>query len=162
MFRISDLIDLPIKTILGEANTKLTVKSVLLDGNKNKLAALVCKEGTIKRYCNIIPYERIVSIDINGIVISDETCIKRILQRDITDFIQLEDIINKDIKSNTGDFHGILTDVYINLLTGAITGYELSEGYLDDIINGRKMINIVGELKDNINANGITIYSRIN
>ncbi|MGB7604168.1 MAG: hypothetical protein WBL93_01700 [Lutisporaceae bacterium] len=162
MFRISDLLDLPIKTILGEDNTKHTVKSVLLDGNKNKIAAIVCKEGTLKKYCKTIPYERIISIDTNGVIISDENCIKKIKQNEILSYLQLEDIIKKDVKSNTGDFHGILTDIYINLLTGAITGYELSEGYLDDFMNGRRIINIDGALKDNVNNDGITIYSRLN
>lgn len=162
MFRISDLLDLPIKTVLCEDNTKYTVKSVLLDGNKNKIAAIVCKEGAIKRYCKTIPYEKIISIDTNGVIISDENCIKKIKQNEILSYLQLEAVIKKDVKSNTGDFHGILTDIYINLLTGAIIGYELSEGYLDDFMNGRKIINIDGVLKDNVSSEGITIYNRLN
>ncbi len=162
MFRISDLLDLPIKTILSEDNTKYTVKSVLLDGNKNKLVAIVCKEGTIKKYCKTIPYERIISIDMNGVIISDENCIKKVKHSEIVSYLQLEDILRKDVKSNTDDFYGILTDIYINLLTGAISGYELSEGYLDDFISGRRIINISGTLKDNISTNGITVCNRIN
>lgn len=142
MFRISDLIDLPIFTLKESKSSKFTVKSLLLDGINNRIAAIICKEGTLKKSCQIIPYEKIISIDINGIIIADIKCIQKLPIKELNNYLQLDALINKAVKSSSGDLFGILTDIYINLLNGRITSYELSEGYIDDIVNGRRIIKI--------------------
>jgi uncharacterized protein YrrD len=114
----------------------------------DRVAAIICKEGTLKKNYQIIPYEKIISIDANGIVISDVKSIEKQPAKERNRFLQLDAVINKAVKSNYGELYGIITDIYINLLNGKITAYELSEGYIDDIVNGRRMIN----LKENLSA----------
>lgn len=162
MFRISDFIDLPIKALKEESPLKCTVKSVLIDGFNNKIAALVCKEGAIKKYSQIIPYTKIISVDINGIVVPDQGSLRKIPSKELSDYIQIEEIINKSVKTNLGDLQGILTDIYVEVLTGRILSYELSEGYYDDIVSGRKIIQLEGALKENANSQVITLYQRLN
>lgn len=162
MFRVSDLLDLPIKSILQNNGFKFTVKSLLIDGINNRIAAIICKEGAMKKSCQIIPYAKVISVDVNGIIIANTGSIKKIQSKELFNFIQLDNIINKLVKNSAGDLYGVLTDIYINLLNGKIVGYELSEGYIDDIINGRRIISIENALKNNISSEGITIYQRLN
>lgn len=162
MMRVSDLIDLPIYTLMEGNQFKYSVKSLLLDGINNKIAAFVCKEGTIKKRCQVIPYEKIISVDINGIVIPDMTCIEKVALKEIHNYLQLDDVINKIVKSNNGDLYGVLTDFYINPLTGKISSYELSEGYIDDLVNGRKMIDIKNNLNKALMNKEIILYQRLN
>ncbi len=162
MFRISDLVDLPIKCLNGDKKIRYTVKSLLIDGNNNKIAALVCKEGTFKKYIKVIAYERIIAIDINGIIVADEHCVAKQSLHELNHYFQLEDIMNQLVLSNHGSLQGRITDIYINLVNGEIISYELSEGYLDDFINGRKIVGIEKGLKYNISSDGITVYQSIN
>lgn len=162
MFRVSDLKDLPIYTLMGSRTFKYTVKSLLIDGFNNKIAAIVCKEGALKKSCRIIPYDKIISIDLNGIIISDIKCIKKIPVKDLMEFIQLENLINKTVRSNAGDLYGLITDIYINLLNGKITGYELSEGYIDDLVNGRKVFDLSESLDKALLKDEIVLYERPN
>lgn len=162
MFRISDLIDLPIITIKEQPNAKHFVKSVLLDGQKNRVAALVCKESQIKKYMKIIPYENIISVDINRVIVSDINCMRKISSKGLENLLLMDDVINKSIRSNTGDFEGVLTDLYINLLNGKIISFELSEGYIDDLMRGRKIIGFEDALNNNLSNNEITLYQRLN
>lgn len=161
MFRVSDLIDLPIKQLKNKGNPKHTVKSVLIDKETNRAAALICKEGTIKKNFKIIPYERIIAIDIDGVIVSDETCIAKVKTKEIENYMQFCDIVNRTVTNPAGKLQGILTDVFINLLNGRITAYEISEGYLDDFVKGRKVISENIALKNNVNSDGITIYHRL-
>lgn len=162
MFRISDFLDLPVKCINGNKRMKHTVKTLLIDGNNNKIAALICKEGAIKKIVKLIPYEKIIAIDINGIVISDEFCIAKVQQQELHSYFQLEDILNQLVKNNAGSLQGRITDIYVDLLSGKITSYEISEGYLDDFLNGRKIIAIEKGLQYNVNRDGVTIYQTLN
>ncbi|MDF2889717.1 MAG: PRC-barrel domain protein [Clostridia bacterium] len=162
MFRASDLIDLPILTLMKGSSSKYTVKSLLIDGFNNRIAAIVCKEGTLKKSAQILPYERIISIDTNGIIISDIKNIEKIALRNLNDYLQLDDVMNKLVKNSNGDLYGILTDIYISLLNGKITGYELSEGYIDDFVNGRKIINISSTLNKALINKEIIMYERLN
>ena len=162
MFRISDLLDLPVKCISGDKKIKHTIKSLLIDGNNNRIAALVCKEGAIKRYVRLIPYEKIAAIDLNGILIEDQSCISKVPMQEIHHYFQLEDILNQLVKNGTGSLQGRITDIYINLLNGEIVSYEISEGYLDDFLNGRKIIGIGKSLNHNIHSEGIIIHQEMN
>ena len=162
MMRVSDLIDLPIYTLLEGKSFKHSVKSLLLDGINNRVAAFVCKEGTLKKRYQLIPYERVISIDFNGIVVPDMACIEKATLKEIHNFLQLDDILNKIVKSNNGDLYGILTDMYINPLTGRITSYELSEGYIDDLVNGRRRIDIKNNLSKSLMNKEIILYQRLN
>jgi uncharacterized protein YrrD len=162
VFRVSDLLDLPIKLILQDHVIKFTAKSLLIDGLNNKVSAIICKEGTMKKTFRLIPYSSVISIDLNGIIIAKSSSIKKVHSKELNNFIQLDCIMNKLVKSSDGDLKGILTDIYINLLNGKIVGYELSEGYIDDILNGRKVINFETALKNNISSDGLTIYQRLN
>ena len=162
MFRASDLIDLPILTLMEGNSSKYTVKSLLIDGFNNKIAAIVCKEGTLKKNAQIISYEKIISIDTNGIIISDEKSIEKTAIKNLSNYLQLDAIMSKVVKNSNGDLYGILTDIYINLLNGKITGYELSEGYIDDIVNGRRVINIASALNKALINKEIIMYERLN
>lgn len=162
MLRVSDLIDLPIYTLMNGNKFKYSVKSLLLDGFSNRIAAIVCKEGTLNKKFLIIPYEKIISVDINGIVVSDVECIVKVAHKDLNKYMQLDAVINKIVRSSSGDFYGILTDIYINPLTGKISNYELSEGYIDDIVNGRKVIEIKNNLNNTVINQEIILYQRLN
>jgi uncharacterized protein YrrD len=162
MFRATDLIDLPIIALKEAKAPKCTAKSLLFDGLNNKIAAFVCKEGGLKKFCHAIFYEKIIAIDVNGIMIPDYKCIEKVPIKVIEGYIPLEAIVNKTVKDRSGELHGIITDIYINLLNGKITGYELSEGYIDDLVNGRRKINIKDSLEHTITANEILLQHRFN
>lgn len=161
MFRVSDLVDLPIKTVKDGMKQKYIVKSVLIDGVNNRAAALVCKEGAIKKYLKIIPYEKIIAIDIDGIIIPDDSCIIKISQKEIENYIQLDDIVNKTVLNLSGNLQGTLTDLHINLLNGKIASIEVSEGYLDDLVRGRRIVNLEHSIKKDISTEGITTDIRL-
>lgn len=162
MFRLSDLIDLPIKQLKENPKSKHMVKSVLIDGGSNKAVALVCKEGTIKKYLKIIPYERLIAVDIDGVIVTDDSCIQKVQTKEMMHFFQLDEVINKTIFNENGVLQGVLTDIFINPLNGKITSFEFSEGYLDDFVSGRKVMSTDLNLKANKDSESLTIYHRLN
>ncbi len=143
-------------------SSKYSVKSILIDGFSNKIAAIICKEGALKKSIRILHYNKIISIDTNGIIISNIESIEKIPIKSLSNYLQLDAITNSIVKSSDGNLYGMITDIYINLLNGKITGYELSEGYLDDIVNGRRIINIPDTLNDALINKEIILHERLN
>ena len=162
MFRISDLLDLPIIPMMEGKSSKYSVKSILIDGFSNKIAAIICKEGALKKSLRILAYNKIISIDINGIIISNIESIEKIPIKKLSNYIQLDAITNSTVKSIDGSLYGMITDIYVNLINGKITGYELSEGYLDDIVNGRRIIHIPDTLNATLINKEIILHERLN
>jgi uncharacterized protein YrrD len=162
MFRVSDILDLPIIPIMEGISSKYTVKSLLIDGLNNRITAIICKEGALKKSVRILAYNKIISIDTNGIIISDIKCIEKIAIKNLSNYLQLDVITNSIVKSSSGDLYGMITDIYVNLLNGSITGYELSEGYLDDIVNGRRIIKIPDPLNNTLINKEIILHERLN
>lgn len=162
MFRVSDLLDLPIIPLMEGNSSKFTVKSLLIDGFGNRITAIICKEGTLKKSMQILTYNKIISIDTNGIIISNTACIEKKALKNLSNFLQLDAITNSTVKSIDGDLYGMITDIYINPLNGRIIGYELSEGYLDDIVNGRRIIKIPDTLNNILANKEIILHERLN
>jgi len=57
-------------------------------------------------------------------------------------FQSYRNILGKMVLSSRGDTLGIVRDLLIDTDSGIINAYELSEGYIDDIIKGRHIIEL--------------------
>ncbi len=145
MFRASDIIDLPVLSL--KAGRRLcTVKSLILDTSTNKIYGFLCKERLVKRCIDIVPYKSLIRLDFNGVTVYDGSAFKRVSINTILDnTINFDKLAGKFILNNDGELIGRITDIYFEALSGKITSYEISEGYFDDFINGRKIINCLNK-----------------
>lgn len=140
MFRVNDLLDLPIISI-ADNEALHTVKNVLVNEKEHKIAALICKQGVFsKQY--ILPYKKIIAVSSNGIMVKDMKSIFKVRQSDYKSplITNSENIIGKFIINNNGDILGAVRDILFNPLNGEIAAFEVSEGYFDELIKGRRYV----------------------
>jgi uncharacterized protein YrrD len=143
IFRVNDIIDLP---IIDRASGQriCTVKDVIIDARENKVYALVCKEHLIRRVTEIIPYDYVIAVTQNFIMITKKCNI--IKHREIPSmnrrFFSIDNIIGKLILNAKGEIIGIIRDIMLNTSNGSINAYEISEGYFDDLVTGRRIIKL--------------------
>ena len=143
MFRVNDIIDLPvIQSMTGQR--LCTIRDVIIDMRENKVYALVCKERILKRSLEAIPFRNIVSITQNSVIASGKASQISISALGIKyrRFQSYRNVLGKMVLSPKGETLGIIRDLLINTSTGIISAYELSEGYLDDIIKGRHIVEL--------------------
>lgn len=141
MFRVNDLLDLPIISI-ADSEALHTVKNVLLNEKEHKILALICKQRVFSKQYIVLPYKKIIAVNSNGIMVKDTRSIFKVRQSDykspfITD---CENIIGKFIINNNGEILGAVRDIFFNPLNGEIAAFEVSEGYFDELIKGRRCI----------------------
>jgi uncharacterized protein YrrD len=51
-------------------------------------------------------------------------------------------ILGKLVLGTHGEILGVIRDLLIDVDTGLIRAYELSEGYLDDFLKGRQIVSL--------------------
>lgn len=141
IFRINDIIDLPI--IEKNSGQRIcTAKDVIIDAGENRVYALLCSRGFIDRSMEVIPYERVTGVSQNYITISGRDSMIKLRETRLNHlrYMRYENIVGKLVINSREEILGIIRDLLIDADDGRIIAYELSDGYLDDLMRGRKIV----------------------
>ena len=143
MFKYSKMLRLP-GLALDQGNSIGHIHDVVFD-LKHKYVAWICiANNTKKRFINIADV-----IDINGnFVIQSIEKIKDVDKKFIekTKLVRGSEILNKKLLTNKGYDIGNINDIYVDLNYGSMDAFEISDGIVQDIISGRSIIPLIGEL----------------
>ncbi|MGZ4032182.1 MAG: PRC-barrel domain-containing protein [Tumebacillaceae bacterium] len=141
MRKARDLVGLPIvDTDQGEHVGE--VRDVLFTPKGTMFALLVEKSGLLAA-AKVLKRERIRSVGQDAILISARSLIEE--WRDETGLIRslIEGDVHfagKDVLTQGGNLFGTVEDVYLDDELRTIVGYEISEGFIADIKEGRKVL----------------------
>jgi uncharacterized protein YrrD len=81
------------------------------------------------------------SVGADSITVEDETVIVNEEELVANDQAVLnEEIIGKHIVTTNGKTIGTLSDIYVDTRTGVLTGYEISDSVIKDLLEGRTII----------------------
>jgi len=137
------MIDLPVFDCVSEQK-RCTVRDIIIDKKENRIHALICRERMFGRSLEAVPFKNVESISQNGIRAAGN--ISRVSPRGLLAkqrrFSSYQDILGKLVQSLRGEPLGIIRDILFDTNTGIIKAYELSEGYLDDFLKGRHIVEL--------------------
>ncbi|MGE5677509.1 MAG: PRC-barrel domain-containing protein [Pseudomonadota bacterium] len=143
IFRINDIIDLPVVDSTS-ARRICTIRDVIIDLRENRVYALVCKERFFRRYMEAIAFRNVSVITQNSVAVKGIT--DRLNVRELNmkrrRFQSFNLILGKLVLGTHGEILGVIRDLLIDIDTGVIRAYELSEGYLDDFLKGRQIVSL--------------------
>lgn len=143
IFRINDIIDLPLVDSIS-AQRLCTIRDVIIDLRENRVYALVCRERLFKRSLEALSYRNVESITLNSVEVNGKT--SRISLRELSikhrRFQSCQNIMGKMLFGSRGEALGIVRDILIDENSGIIRAYELSDGYIDDFLRGRHIIEL--------------------
>ena len=143
IFRVNDLIDLPVIESMS-AQRLCTIRDVIIDMRESRVYALVCKERLFRRYLEAIPFRNVAAITQNNVAVTGK--IDQISLRGLgmkyRRFQSYKNILGKIVLSSRSETLGIIRDLLIDTNSGIIKAYELSEGYIDDILTGRHIVEL--------------------
>lgn len=123
-------------------STIYTVSDILLNDESSTIISFICNKKGLKKSNYILYLKDIISKSYDGIIVKNQNAIKRLSNTKVTNngLSYKDKILNKTVLNNKGELIGILRDMIFDLTAGYILGFELSEGYFDDIFTGRKLI----------------------
>lgn len=141
MTKANEWLDVPVLDFATK-NVLCAVYDILLNDESAAIISFICDKKGLKK-CNCTLYLKdIMSKSYDGIIVKNKNVIKNLSNvKTINNTLSYKNtILNKTVLNSKGEFIGILRDMIFDLTSGYILGFELSEGYLDDIFTGRKII----------------------
>lgn len=140
MLKIKELLGLPVIDLstgkeIGE------VKDVVIDAeNYRMVGVLLCHAGWFRSGKGIMR-EQLKSMGPDSLTVESEAAI---VQEEVLVLngrtLSKEDILGKHIVTTEGKTVGMLADIYVDAATGALTGYEISDSVITDLLEGRKQM----------------------
>ena len=150
MVSYNSLVGLP---VISNSKKVAIAKDILFCSRNKCLLGIIVEEKGLLNKPKYIPLEQIQEINKVSIIITDLDCIKPILE-DNQLFQLLSDTdgfkVNSQVYSNGGKSFGKIKDIVFNFETGIIDSFIVTDGVIEDLISGRKVIqgsNIVKKHK---------------
>jgi uncharacterized protein YrrD len=127
------------------------VKDLIFLPEKLEFAGLIFRQGSLEIMKRAVSREDILSID-KQVVVRNSKCARKIsamINGDTTDDIYKASIKLKGLSVfvNKGGEIGYIEDILFDYRTGRIEVIELSDGLLQDFINGRKLLPLIGKVE---------------
>ncbi|MCI1590307.1 PRC-barrel domain-containing protein [Heyndrickxia oleronia] len=115
---------------------------------EGKVTCLLCKKDSFFGKNCRIAISHVQSFGQHGIVLHEDTQIEKYKDRDNEYTLYHSNPLMKKLAlSTSGDQLGLLEDVYFSEELGKIIGYELTDGFFTDMLEGKKVIQVNGPPK---------------
>ena len=143
IFRINDIIDLPVVDSIT-AQRLCTIRDVIIDLRESRIYALVCRERLFRRSLEAVPFRHVTEISQSSIAVTGRINLISLRELNIKHrrLQSYQSILGKLVLSSRGETLGIIRDILIDTNSGVIKAYELSEGYIDDFLRGRHIMEL--------------------
>jgi len=145
--RRESLIGLPV-IISGTGRKIGIVRELQLSENMNAVTGIYVSIGGIAKKGGLIPFRHIHSVDSHGIVVSPD------FRDEVQNLPAAEDnpgpdtLIGTPVVCQDGRELGRIADILIDLKKGRVAGVEISEGFIDDLVDGRSLLPHVPAIHD--------------
>lgn len=123
-----------------KSGSKLGEVSDINISNDGKVKGLIVKNGVFFSKAKMISMQNVSSFGNDGVMIETRELLESIQDKVINTFENQDRLSGKVIMTKEGEHLGILEDVYFQEELGTIVGYELSDGFFSDIIDGKRVV----------------------
>ncbi len=144
LLKCSEMIGLPIISV--STNEKLgIVRDIVFKVPTKEICAFVILNKIILSSLKVVKIQDIMNIGKSAVLIQDDNCLipfKRYLN-EVNDVKKYGDeIAEKQIYTDNGIELGIIQDITFDFETGMLDEIEISDGLVQDLIEGRKMFPV--------------------
>lgn len=137
------ILSLPV-VIQDSRRTIGEVKDIIYDPAKNRILGYLVENGGWLKEGKGFLHRDLVRMENEYVILEDESAVQK-----ISKLSELKDAIeqNKDVRGLrveycNGHCVGVIQDLLVDETTGLITGYEISDGIIQDLLDGRTTIPI--------------------
>ncbi|MCQ6273581.1 PRC-barrel domain-containing protein [Bacillus sp. V3B] len=109
--------------------------------NNGLVRGLLVKKGVFFKKTYVINVKNVSSFGFDGVMIEDREVLKPLTEHKEFTFENRRDrLFGRMMMTNEGERLGMLEDVYFLEEAGTIVGYELSDGFFSDIMEGKRVV----------------------
>lgn len=152
MLKYTGILGLPVLS-LKEGNTLGHVYDIFFD-LEQKNADTICIMNTVrKRHIKVTA----IKLEKEEIVVQDGDLNKGLDKKELLNskLLRGRDLLDKPILTNKGEDLGFVHDIYLDLDTWSVEAFKITDGIIQDLISGRRILPAIGKLT--IKDEGIVI-----
>ncbi|SKA04657.1 PRC-barrel domain-containing protein [Selenihalanaerobacter shriftii] len=164
MYKGHEIIDLPVIN-LQTGKEVGSVEDITFDPETKSITGLIIDGGSWLQGKQMIPYDELHSIGEDAVTIEDESAVtKRDKNKECLNGAA-GSVIGIRVVTNDGKELGNIEDIILDPINGQLDAYELTDGLVQDILEGRGLLNISNDLKygeDVVIVSNLDDYQQIN
>lgn len=103
---------------------------------------LLIRKGALFKKTFLISVKDVSAFGWDGVMIEDQSVLKQIERSRADDFTVVSEnrLAGRMLMTQEGQRLGLLEDVYFQEEMGTIVGYELSDGFFSDMLEGKRVV----------------------
>ncbi|MBS4191404.1 PRC-barrel domain-containing protein [Bacillus sp. FJAT-49705] len=101
---------------------------------------LFVRKSALLKKTFLLDVKDVASFGWDGVMVEDQTVLQPIKKTEDYTFESQNRLTGKIIMTREGERLGLLEDVYFQEEMGTIVGYELSDGFFSDMLEGKRVI----------------------
>lgn len=147
MEKYSEVLGLPV--ICVEDGKRMgIIKDILFCPKDKKVLAFLLERKGCKVLKRIILLKDILNLGKDAMIINDASCAKELrkMKKDI-EFRDWGRMKGLNVYTKAGEDFGVVQDIMFDYKTGTIEGVEVSDGLLQDIVQGRNILPLFGKVE---------------
>ncbi|AFS78344.1 PRC-barrel domain-containing protein [Gottschalkia acidurici 9a] len=137
MIKESEIVGTPI--INKNGDKVASIKEILYSKSRKKVNAFLISENGLFKRPQIVKFIDISELGKDAIFIENERTLKRHHSK-IEDHFNYKEAIGKEVITDQGESLGFINDILIDKNEGAVVGFILTDGIIEDISTGRKVL----------------------
>ena len=106
--------------------------------NDGIVEGLLVKKGVFFKQSCFLDIQNVASFGWDGVMIEDESELEK--QRESSEYTLAHSLEGMMMLTKSGSSLGLLKDVYFQEELGTIIGYEITDGFFSDIMEGKQVI----------------------
>jgi uncharacterized protein YrrD len=123
-----------------KSGTKIGVVCDLNISSNGSVKGLLVKKGVLIKKTFCIDIQKVTSFGFDGVMVEDGHVLELLTEPAEFTFENNDRLLGRMMISEEGERLGFLEDVYFKEEVGTIIGYELSDGFFSDIMEGKRVI----------------------
>ncbi|KXS42492.1 MULTISPECIES: PRC-barrel domain-containing protein [unclassified Candidatus Frackibacter] len=159
-----EIIDLPVINLqTGEEIG--AIEDVVFDPEEKRIVGLIINNKSLFQGSRMIAYEELHSVGEDAVTIEDDSVLTKL--DDTKEFLTGPNgsVIGSRVVTDDGKELGNIEDIILDSTNGQINGYEITDGLVQDILDGRGRLQVSDDLKygkDVVIVSNLDNYQRIN
>ncbi|MEH7343832.1 PRC-barrel domain-containing protein [Bacillus sp. JJ1532] len=123
-----------------ESGTKIGEVFDISISSGGVVTGLIVRKGAFFKKSLLLEVKNVSSFGWDGVMVESEQVLEPIKKLDEYTFDSQNRLIGKMMMTREGERLGLLEDVYFQEEVGTIVGYELSDGFFSDMLEGKRVV----------------------
>ena len=137
MIKESEIVGTPI--INKDGNKIASIKEILYSKSRKKVNAFLISESGLFKRPQIVKFIDVSELGKDAIFIENEKTLKKQYSK-IEGYFNYKKAIGQEVITEQGESIGFINDILIDKNEGTVVGFILTDGIIEDISAGRKVL----------------------